>query len=189
MIGYLHGTVLDVHPKSILILTQSGVGYEVLPAGSLLSRCKKDTEISAEICTIVRETEITLYGFGSRTEKDMFEKLIHVSGIGPKTALGMVSTPVDQLLSAIENGDIAFITRMPGIGKKTAERLIIELRGKLDLTAVPDKHSHQTPAMQEAVDALKNLGYDTKTIEDVLKHAPEEAATESLVKYFLTSNA
>ena len=189
MIGYLQGTILEILPKSLLILTSGGVGYEVFPAGTLLSRCHKDATVSAEIYTVVRETEITLYGFGTRIEKDFFEKLIQVSGIGPKTALGMVSTPVDQLLTAIQNGDIAFITRMPGIGKKTAERLVIELRGKLDLSATSENNSHQTPAMQEAMDALKNLGYDTKTIEEVLKHAPEEAATESLVKYFLTSNA
>jgi len=189
MIGYLKGTVLKLSEKSILVLTTSGVGYEVFPAGSLLANCKKNGEFSAEILTIVRETEISLYGFGTSDEKTLFQKLLNVSGIGPKMALQIVSTPPQQFLTAVENGDVGFLTKLPGLGKKTAERLIIELRGKIDLSA--ESSAPASPALSEASEALENLGYDKNSISKVLKSAPEELQTsaEELVKYFLSSYA
>lgn len=188
MIGYLFGIVQEISEKKILVLTSGGVGYEVIPSGSLLAMVKKDCEFSAKIFTIVREQEITLYGFGSDDEKMLFEKLIGVSGIGPKTALGMISVPVDLFMKSVENGDVAFLTKMPGIGKKTAERLIIELRGKINLQN-PAKFSTGNKNFEEAIDALKNLGYDNNTIRDVLKNVPEEAGTEEIIKFFLSSSA
>lgn len=186
MIGYLFGTVKDISAKRILVLTSGGVGYEVLPSGSLLASCKEDGEFSAEIFTVVREQEITLYGFGSADEKTLFEKLIAVSGIGPKTAKDIVSTPVELFLKAVEEGDTTFITKLPGIGKKTAERLIIELRGKIDLSKKSADFSAVSPAMQEASEALESLGYDKNTIASSLQKAPENLSTEGLVKYFLS---
>ena len=188
MIGYLFGTVREISDKNILVQTAGGVGYDVMPSGSLLSMVKKDGEFSAKIFTIVREQEITLYGFGSDDEKMLFEKLISVSGIGPKTALGMISVPVDLFMKSVENGDVPFLTKMPGIGKKTAERLIIELRGKINLQN-PAKNMVQNKALSEAADALKNLGYDNNTINKVLESAPENASTEAVIKFFLSSGA
>lgn len=187
MIGLLHGTVHEVFEKEVLVLTSGGVGYALHPAGSLMARCEKGKTITADVLTIVRENEISLYGFGHRDEKVLFEKLISISGIGPKTALGMVSIPTDQFMNAVEQGDVAFLTRIPGLGKKTAERLIIELRGKLDLSA-PATASTQTPAMMEAVEALENLGYDRHTIGKRLEAADTTSTAEDLVKFFLASN-
>jgi holliday junction DNA helicase RuvA len=188
MIGLLHGTVSEINEKEILLLTSGGVGYRVMPAGSLLAKCQKGAETTIEVLTIVRETEISLYGFGDRTERDLFEKLISVSGIGPKTAIGMVSIPTGQFMNACEMGDVAFLTRIPGLGKKTAERLIIELRGKLDLSKVEDALP-TSKAFTEASDALENLGYDKNTINKLLKDAPVKSSAEELVKLFLSSNS
>ncbi len=187
MIGFLQGTVLDFNEKRILLLTSGGVGYEVFPAGSLLALIKKDAEVKFETTTIVRETEISIYGFGDVSEKNLFLKLLAVSGIGPKIAITIVSTPVDQFLKAVENGEIEILTRIPGLGKKTAERLVIELRGKLNFSA--DQKLPQNKNFEEARGALKNLGYDDRTISDILKSADQNSSTEDLVKYFLKSGA
>jgi len=189
MIGHLYGQITEITEKEILIQTSSGVGYSVFPAGSLLSQCKKGKNIAANILTIVRETEISLYGFGHKDEKTLFQKLLNISGIGPKMALQIVSTPIDIFLSAVENGEVNILTKIPGLGKKTAERLIIELRGKLDLSSGENAIIQKSKAFEEAIDALENLGYDKSTIEKILKQAPENYNTENYVKYFLSSNA
>lgn len=189
MIGFLSGTIATVSPQKILVLTAGGVGYNVIPAGSLLANVKEGGPFAATIFTVVREQEITLYGFGSEKEKYLFEKLIGVSGIGPKTAIAMVSTPTDQFLNAVLQGDVAFLTKIPGLGKKTAERLIVELRGKLNLKTAGTTNVSLSTAETEATDALKNLGYDPQMIREIISNAPENATTEELVKFFLSSNA
>ena len=145
--------------------------------------------MEAEVLMIVRETEISLYGFGVRDEKILFQKLLSVSGIGPKMALEMVSVPPQHFLTAVEEGDVAFLTKIPGLGKKKAERLIVELRGKIDLSGSAEGAPRQNPATMEASDALENLGYDHQTIKQVLASAPEDSSAEELVKYFLSSGA
>ena len=187
MIGFLKGPVMSVAGKEILILTSSGVGYSVFAAGTLLASVKPGGEVSAEIFTVVRETEITLYGFGSKDEKILFQKLLGVSGIGPKMAMEMVSVPPKQFLRAVEEGDIPFLTRIPGLGKKKAERLVVELRGKIDLSAVGEEGPSVAPEREEAMEALVGLGYDQATVKTVLKNAPEGATTEDLVRFFLAS--
>ncbi len=187
MIGFLCGTVLDFNEKKILLLTSGGVGYEVFSAGSLLSLVKKNAEIQFETTTIVRETEISIYGFGDSNEKNLFLKLLSVSGIGPKMALTVVSTPIANFLNAIKNGEIEILTKIPGLGKKTAERLVIELRGKLNFSA--EKNTPENKNFEEAKDALKNLGYNDGTISEILRSAEKDSSAEDLVKYFLRSNA
>ena len=189
MIGFLKGQVTRISGKEILILTPSGVGYAVFAAGTLLALVKKGSEISAEIFMVVRENEISLYGFGGTDEKILFQKLLGVSGVGPKMAMEMVSVPPQYFLKAVEEGDIAFLTRIPGLGKKKAERLIVELRGKIDLSAVGEEAARVDPAKEEAIGALEGLGYDRATIKEILKKAPEGASTEELVRYFLGSKA
>ena len=185
MISLLKGQIHTITEKEITLQTTGGVGYAIFPAGSLLAKLKKGQETEIQILTIVRETEISLYGFGTKEEKALFQKVITVSGIGPKMGLSLVSTPPQSFRQAVENGDTAFLTKIPGLGKKTAERLIIELRGKIDLS--PDTQQTQTsPAISEATQALENLGYDTQTIKTILETAPENKTAEDLVKYFLS---
>lgn len=187
MIGFLKGQVTHISGKEILILTPSGVGYTVFAAGTLLASIKQGAETSAEIFTVVREQEISLYGFGAKDEKVLFQKLLNVSGIGPKMAMEMISVPPRHFLRAVEEGDIPFLTRIPGLGKKKAERLIVELRGKIDLSAVGEDTTAHAPELEEAIGALEGLGYDQVTVKEILKQAPEGASTEELVRFFLSS--
>lgn len=188
MIGYLTGTVVRASEKELIILTSGGVGYQVFPAGSLLAEVKEGEICSAYIYTVVKETEISLYGFGDVDEKALFQKLIGVSGVGPKTALLVVAVPLEQFLQAVDSGDVAFISKIPGFGKKTSERLILELRGKLDLTKKVENKKTYTPAMEEAEEALINLGYQKNMISRILEGAPQDSSAEDFVKFFLTSN-
>jgi len=186
MIGFLSGIVSRMDAKEVLIQTSGGVGYSVHPAGSLLAECKVGEEVSAEIFTVVREQEISLYGFGHKDEKTLFTKVISVSGIGPKIGLQIVSMSPARFMTAVEQGDVAVLTEVPGLGKKTAERLIIELRGKLDLSA---EVVEGTPALEEAISALEGLGYDRKTIQQRIEQTGEKISAEDMIKDFLKSNA
>jgi len=183
MISFLEGSVLHLGLKDIIIKTASGVGYSVFPTGSLLAELKVGEEAQIFIYTIVREQEISLYGFASLDERSFFEKLIGVSGIGPKIGIQILSQPIDQFQKAIESADIAFISQTPGIGKKMAQKMILELQGKLELIATETQS--QSPAKKEAEEALGALGYDKSTIQEILKQAPEGSSTEDLVKFFL----
>lgn len=184
MIGYLEGTVKAVHEKSLLVLTQSGVGYTLFPAGSLLAEAQQGQSLACFTTLIVREQELSLYGFLTYEEQAFFEKVITVSGVGPKMGLQILSQPLNQWLAAVEGGDVDFITKTPGIGKKMAQKIIVELKGKLDLSS--DAITVTAPAQQEATEALMQLGYDQATIKAVLDQAPASASTEDLVKFFLS---
>ena len=131
MIGLLNGTIVDIREKEVLLLTSGGVGYTLSPAGSLLAKCQKGTLLTAEVLTIVRENEIALYGFGQSDERILFQKLITVSGIGPKTALQMVSIPSNEFMHAVEEGDVAFLTRIQDSGKKPLNDLLWNYAGNL----------------------------------------------------------
>ena len=186
MIGFLSGKVLQINEKTVLLLTASGVGYLVFPVGSVLAQTKKWANLEVFTHTIVREQELSLYGFSTQDEVLFFEKLIGISGVGPKIALQILSTPINEFQAAVERGDADFIARTPGIGKKMAQKIIVELQGKLDLSSIDPTKNPQNPAKAEATQALKGLGYDDATIEFTLKDAPKDADTETLVKYFLS---
>ncbi len=186
MIAYLEGTVLVKTLKEIIIKTSSGVGYKVFPTGSLLSSAILGEETQVFIYTVVREQEISLYGFGSWDERLFFEKITSVSGIGPKIGIQILGQPIDLFQKAIEAADITFISKTPGIGKKMAQKMILELQGKLELLDSDAGRSPKSPAKTDAEEALMALGYDKKIIEEILSQAPENSSTESLVKFFLT---
>lgn len=183
MIGYLQGVVKGVTEKQILVLTSSGVGYTVFPAGSLLAEAKLGETLACFTTLIVREQELSLYGFSTQEEQIFFEKIITVSGVGPKMGLQILSQPLNEWLAAVESGEVDYITRTPGIGKKMAQKIIVELKGKLDLS---NQSAKASSAQTEAIEALKGLGYDQGTIQAVLDQAPAEADTETLVKFFLS---
>lgn len=183
MIGYLQGIVKALNHKQILILTSAGVGYTVYPAGSLLASAKLGASLEFYTHLIVREQELTLYGFATETEKNFFEKIITVSGVGPKMGLQILSQPLKEWLVAVESGNIEAIIRTPGIGKKMAQKIILELKGKLDLS---ETAALLDASQIEATEALKSLGYDVGTVKGVLAQAPEGADTEMLVKFFLS---
>ena len=183
MIGYIQGIVKHIGAKHLLVLTSSGVGYSVAPAWSLLAEAKLGESIEFYTHLIVREQELSLYAFGTQAEQTFFEKIITVSGVGPKMGLQILSQPMNEWLAAVESGEVDYITRTPGIGKKMAQKIILELKGKLDLS---DQVVQTSSNQAEAIEALKGLGYDQGTINAVLSQAPEKSSTEDFVKFFLS---
>ncbi len=179
MIGHLTGKPLAIQP-GVVLLEVGGVGYEVRVPLSSYHVLTGRREISLFVHTHVREDQITLYGFPQLEERETFRALIAVAGVGPRTALAVLSglAPAD-LAEAVEAGQWRRLAAVPGIGRRTAERLIVELKGVL---AVPV--AAPTPARDDAVSALVNLGYAPRAAEEavvaVLREQPELALAELL---------
>jgi Holliday junction DNA helicase RuvA len=160
MIAHLRGRVLSKSPQTVVV-EASGVGYEVaisIPTFTALPA--EGNEVSLLIHTHVREDALALFGFMSQTEKRLFEKLLGISGIGPKLALTVLSgLPPERLLAAIHGQDHATLTRIPGVGKKTAERIVLELKDKLQELTPTTIAGIATPVSEDVLSALVNLGY------------------------------
>jgi holliday junction DNA helicase RuvA len=180
MIAHIRGRLLAKHPNQAIVET-GGVGYDItisVPTFSDLPAA--GGEVSLHIHTHVREDAIALYGFLHPAEKQLFEKLISVSGIGPKLAITILSgMAADEMATAIRGNDLARLTRIPGIGRKTAERLVLELRDKLPPTRAGEV---PTAAVMNAVEedvisALMNLGYQRAPAEKALALAPKNGAS------------
>lgn len=185
MIAHLRGTLLEKHPNQVIV-DVGGVGYEVLiPVSTFSSLPETGGEVRLHIHTHVREDALVLFGFVSQTDKALFEKLITVSGVGPKlaiTTLGGLTAP--DLAAAIKQGSLETLTRIPGVGKKTAERLVLELRDKLDLLPGAKKGSAPLAPQgafneteEDVISALSNFGAARAAAEAALVKA--RSATES----------
>jgi len=162
MIGYLSGEVFEVFENNIILLV-NGVGYRVFPTNRFLEKSKKGKQASLYITSVIKEDTFDLYGFENVEEKKLFELIINVSGIGPKTGLGILSKgKKDDIMKAISNNDITFFSGVPRLGKKNAQKLIIELKNKTgdigSLTFVESKER------EELMQALKGFGYQEKEI-------------------------
>jgi Holliday junction DNA helicase RuvA len=165
MIAYLTGLLLEKHPNQVIVDVH-GVGYDVtIPVSAYSSLPEKGGEVHLHIHTHVREDALTLFGFLSGAEKALFEKLITVSGIGPKVAVNALSgLAAPELAAAIRSGALEQLVRIPGVGKKTAERMVLELRDKLDLAGLPVR-ADAAPAKpsfgaieEDVISALMNFG-------------------------------
>jgi holliday junction DNA helicase RuvA len=171
MIAHLRGKLLAKHPNQAIVET-GGVGYDVMITVSTFSDLPGvGGEVSLHIHTHVREDQLALYGFLRSAEKSLFEKLITVSGIGPKLAVTILSgMAADEMVGSIRANDIARLTRIPGIGKKTAERMVLELRDKLPApgTEVITAVSSLSAAEEDVLSALMNLGYQRPAAEKAL---------------------
>jgi holliday junction DNA helicase RuvA len=189
MIGHLRGRLLSVRPE-LVVIEAGGVGYAVhvsLATYSELERAGAGAEVALHhVHTHVREDALALYGFFAAREKELFERLITVSGIGPRLAQVVLSgLPADDLLQAIAGGDIARLTRIPGVGKKTAERMVVELRDKLQALAKEAAPAKPTAASDDdLVAALVNLGYKLaqaeRAVVDARRDAPKATFHELL---------
>lgn len=165
MIAHLRGTLLAKHPNQAIVETH-GVGYDVaITVPTFTEMPASGAEVALHIHTHVREDALSLYGFLRLAEKHLFEKLLTVSGIGPTLAIKILSgMPADEMIGAIRNGDLARLTRIPGIGKKTAERMVLELRDKLDFAGlrVPADAARVKSAFEsteeDVISALMNFG-------------------------------
>ena len=175
MIGFLRGKTLNTSTNS-LIIDVSGVGYLVHAPLPVLLSTSKNQDISLFIHTHVREDHITLYGFKDEADLFVFEKLTSVSGIGPKSALAMISVhSPSSLADAIEKGDAGTLSHTPGVGKKTAEKIILELRGKL-VHLLGNQSNDNTLEVRLALEAL---GYSSKEIHDSINQLSTEGKTTS----------
>ncbi len=195
MIGRLTGTVLEKTPPQVVV-EAGGVGYEVdVPMGTFCQLPAVGHAVVLFTHLVVREDAQLLYGFGSRTERETFRRLLKISGVGAKIALAILSgMSTDELAAAIDGENITRLSRVPGIGKKTAERLVLELRGKLgghgaglllaDATAAP-----QPSAQDDVTNALLTLGYTPREAAAALKTLPAEASVEDGIRHALKALA
>src|ERR1700678_2698284 len=171
MIGSLRGKLTEKRPNQILI-DVGGVGYQVLiPLSTFAGLGALHEEISMLVHTHVREDQLSLYGFLTAREKQCFELLISASGVGPSLALKILSgMGLEQLIPAIRKGDLAQLVRIPGVGRKTAERVVLELRDKLAAVDVPEAGKPATRSQLESdvSSALENLGYDGRAVEKAI---------------------
>jgi Holliday junction DNA helicase RuvA len=179
MIAFLRGRVLEKQPSRVIV-DVGGVGYDVaVPLSTFYTAGDSGAEITLRIHTHVREDQLALYGFATGLELAVFERLIAVSGIGPRLALAVLSgMEPRELASAIERGDLARLTRIPGVGKKTAERIVVELRDRLPkaLAGVvePAGTARSDVRRDDLTSALTNLGYDHRAIDKILDAVLEE---------------
>lgn len=169
MIAHLRGRLLAKHPNQAIV-EAAGVGYDVvisIPTFSDLPAV--GSEVGLHIHTHVREDALALYGFLRPAEKTLFEKLITVSGIGPKLAITILSgMPADEMIGAIRGNDIPKLTRIPGIGRKTAERMVLELRDKLQTFVEVPTALPVSAVEEDVISALVNLGYQRSAAERAL---------------------
>ena len=186
MIARLHGKVLEKHPNRVIV-DVSGVGYDVqVPLSTFYGCGEPGAAIALRIHTHVREDQLALYGFATELELVMFEKLIAVSGIGPKLALSVLSgiEPRD-LVGAIQRNDLARLTAIPGVGKKTGERICVELRDRLPKTIEASPGSAADAVRDDLVSALANLGYHRQAIDkslDKLLNSKDEQRFEDVLR-------
>jgi holliday junction DNA helicase RuvA len=180
MIAHLRGRLIAKHPNQAIVET-AGVGYDVtisVPTYSELPGL--GAEVTLHIHTHVREDVIALYGFLRPAEKQLFEKLISVSGIGPKLAITVLSgIPSEEMVRAIRGNDLGRLTRVPGIGKKTAERLVLELRDKLQDFGAAPAVAAASPVEEDVLSALTNLGYQRAAAEKALAQVAKNGQRDS----------
>jgi Holliday junction DNA helicase RuvA len=178
MIGSLRGKLVDKRPNQVL-LEVGGVGYQVqIPLSTFAALGALHDEATLLIHTHVREDQFNLFGFFTAREKHCFELLISASGVGPSLALKILSgMGIEELVPAIRKGDLAQLVRIPGVGRKTAERIVVELRDKLAAVDVREagKPSTRSQLESDVASALVNLGYDERSVE----RAVDKARTSS----------
>jgi Holliday junction DNA helicase RuvA len=191
MIGHLRGTVLEKRPNQVLV-EAAGVGYEVqIPVSTYTSLPDEGAAVSLRIHTHVREDALSLFGFATTREKVIFERLISVSGIGPKLAISVLSgLPTVDLANAIRAGQVEQLVRIPGVGKKTAERIVLELKDKLAVIGPPEQAAAQAsvPPLgaleQDVVSALQNLGCSRAAAEDAVAKVKDRGVEHAFEPLF-----
>lgn len=180
MIAHIEGKVLYVSDKYAIVST-GGVGYKISLSIDNLSKCKEGEEVAFFIYTAVRENAIDLYGFEDMNALAFFELLLTISGIGPKSAMSIMNiTTVESLSEAIATGDTAYLNKVSGIGKKTAERIVIELKDK-----IVRKDSYSSASLRsesDALEVLKSFGYREVEAREALREVDTSLSTSQRVK-------
>jgi Holliday junction DNA helicase RuvA len=185
MIAHLRGRLISKHPNQAIV-EAAGVGYDVaitIPTFSDLPGT--GTEVALHIHTHVREDALALYGFARAEEKQLFEKLITVSGIGPKLAITILSgMATADMVGAIRGNDLARLTKIPGVGRKIAERMCVELRDKLEGFGAPAAVVSHSAVEEDVISALTNLGYQRPLAEKAVERAVQAAGHENFDAIF-----
>lgn len=176
MIGQLRGALADKRPNQVVI-DVGGVGYQVqIPLSTFAGLGALHSEVTLLIHTHLREDHLALYGFLTTREKHLFEMLISASGVGPSLALKILSgMSLDELVPAVREGDLGQLVRIPGVGRKTAERIVVELRDKLAAAEIvePGKGAARSQVERDVASALVNLGYDARLVDKALAQLRE----------------
>ena len=182
MIASISGTVQSKGLDWLLVATSSGVGYKVSTTHAVVADYSINAPVSLLTYLVVREDQMSLYGFLTEAELNFFTQLIGVSGVGPRSALGVLNAgKVEELRSAIAGGEVAIFTTISGIGKKTAERIIVELKGKLDFN-----DTKFAGDARDLLTALTSLGYNAYEVKQILSDIPKDLSdTEDRIKYAL----
>jgi Holliday junction DNA helicase RuvA len=192
MIGHLRGVIYEKSPNHVLV-DVAGVGYDVqIPISTYTSLGDRNAPVSLRIYTVVREDAFLLYGFGTAEEKALFERLISVSGIGPKLAITVLSgLAVPDLVAAIRTGAVERLVRIPGVGKKTAERIVLELKDKMAAVEGIEKTppvSAAGPAFGalelDVLSALQNLGCNAAAAEEAVRKVRQKGVEQSFEPFF-----
>ena len=183
MIAHLRGEVLQIDTE-FAIIDVGGVGYEVFCSTNSLEKLTQGASVQLSIHTHVREDAFVLYGFGTKNEKELFLSLIKVNGVGPKLAMKILSgTTIENFLHLIEDGDVKGLSQLPKVGKKTAEQLILALKGKLEFSG--DAGGSKKPSAgttREIFSALVNLGFRENEVQQIVQEFPEGIAFEEGVR-------
>ena len=187
MYEYLNGELAHILPTAIVVDVH-GVGYQVVFANPYRLQDSLKKQIKVLVQQVVREDSITLYGFISSEERELFQRLISVSGIGPKSAMSILANDdTEGFVNAVESGNVTYLTKFPGVGKKTAQQIILDLKGKFE--ALPEETtkavvSTNQATLEEAKDALLGLGYSAKEITKIWKslEATAPSTTQEALK-------
>ncbi len=176
MISHISGTVLGVY-KSFIVLDVHGVGYKVHCTKNTIAKTNTDADLNLYTHLAVRENAMDLFGFETLNELELFTMLIGISGIGPRSALGIIGLESsEKLVGAISEGNISYLTKVSGVGKKSAEKIVLELKDRVGL--LDAKHTNETPTLrqeeEDILEALKTLGYRADEAREALRQVPKE---------------
>jgi Holliday junction DNA helicase RuvA len=187
MISFIQGKIINKTENSLTILTNGWVGYEVNLQSSKLALLKVGEDTGLHTYMSVRENAMELFGFETMPEKELFLKFLSVSGVGPKTALHLISLgTVEEISGAIGRGDVTYLTKVSGIGKKTAERIVVELKSKMNSGLADSGVS--SGVLGDVVEALSGLGYSKEEAREAVKSLKtEDKTSEQLMREALKS--
>lgn len=178
MISHIRGSILAINDKFVIIET-NGIGYRVFATAETLVKRKIGDNVSLWTSHIIREDANDLYGFENQSDQDLFELLLGVSGIGPKSALGVMNVATAGTIArAVNTNDVGYLTKISGIGKKTAEKIILELRDKLSVIITDDVSS----ASHDALDALVALGYSESQAREAIRALEPSLSTQEKIR-------
>ena len=182
MIGFIRGKILELQIDTILVDVH-GVGYEVsVPVSSVVDRMVGE-DIQLWIYTHLREDQLQLFGFSSSLEKNFFLSLLKVNGVGPKLAIKILSgASLERLIDLIETEDVKGLTQIPKVGKKTAEQIILDLKGKLAIVPSEEPKVSRSDRRQELTSALVHLGFRTQDVEKAIARVPETLSLEDSIR-------